>query len=177
MGSGMPLTELRAKKIAPDQKPLADGTAKGLWLVPNSNKGRGKWILRFISPMTGKRRDMGLGSYPEVGISEAREAGTAARKTIARRRDPIEERQAEKAANAELVGEVELTGGTNLTERVSAVRGTPRNPMSRAEVVYRARDLTAPVLGREAADRLIETVLAIEAVADVGQLRQLLQRG
>jgi hypothetical protein len=49
--------------------------------------------------------------------------------------------------------------------------------MSRAEVVYKARDLTAPVLGREAADRLIETVLAIEAVADVGQLRQLLQRG
>jgi 2-methylcitrate dehydratase PrpD len=127
--------------------------------------------------MTGKRRDMGLGTYPEVGISEAREAGTAARKTIARRRDPIEERQAEKAANAELVGEVELTGGTKLTERVSAVRGTPRNPMSRAEVVYKARDLTAPVLGREAADRLIETVLAIEAVADVGQLRQLLQRG
>ena len=73
--------------------------------------------------------------------------------------------------------EVELTGGTKLTERVSAVRGTPRNPMSRAEVVYKARDLTAPVLGREAADRLIETVLAIEAVANIRQLRQLLQRG
>jgi hypothetical protein len=43
--------------------------------------------------------------------------------------------------------------------------------------VDKARDLTAPVLGRETADRLIETVLAIETVSDVRQLRPLLQRG
>ena len=54
--------------------------------------------------------------------------------------------------------EIELTDGTRLSERVSAVRGTPRNPMSRAEVIEKARDLTAPVLGREKAESLIETV-------------------
>ena len=52
------------------------------------------------------------------------------------------------------VVEIELADGTRLSERVSAVRGTPRNPMSRAEVIDKARDLTAPVLGREkSADR------------------------
>jgi len=40
--------------------------------------------------------------------------------------------------------EVELSDGTSLAERVAAVRGTPRNPMSRAEVTDKARDLTAP---------------------------------
>src|SRR5947209_6874413 len=38
------------------------------------------------------------------------------------------------------VVEIELTDGTRLSERVSAVRGTPRNPMSRAEVTDKARD-------------------------------------
>jgi 2-methylcitrate dehydratase PrpD len=74
------------------------------------------------------------------------------------------------------VVEIELTDGTRLSERVSAVRGTPRNPMSRAEVIEKARDLTAPVTGREMSERLIETVYAIETVTDVRSLRPLLQR-
>jgi 2-methylcitrate dehydratase PrpD len=73
--------------------------------------------------------------------------------------------------------EIELIDGTRLSERVSAVRGTPRNPMSRAEVIGKARDLTAPVLGRETSQRLIETVYAIEKVTDIRKLRPLLQRG
>jgi 2-methylcitrate dehydratase PrpD len=74
------------------------------------------------------------------------------------------------------IAEIELTDGTHLSERVSAVRGTPRNPMSRTEVIEKARDLTAPILGREKSDRLIETVFAIETVTDVRSLRPLLQR-
>jgi 2-methylcitrate dehydratase PrpD len=72
--------------------------------------------------------------------------------------------------------EIELTDGTKLTERVTAVRGTPRNPMARGEVVDKARDLLAPVVGRAKAERLIETVYGIETVADVRELRPLLQR-
>ena len=75
------------------------------------------------------------------------------------------------------VVEIELTDGTVLAERVSAVRGTPRNPMTRAEVIAKARDLVAPILGREKSDRLIETVFAIETVTNVRSLRPLLQRG
>ena len=74
------------------------------------------------------------------------------------------------------VVEIELTDGSRLSERVSAVRGTPRNPMARAEVIDKARDLTAPILGRETSERLIETVFAIEGVTDVRNLRPLLQR-
>jgi hypothetical protein len=46
--------------------------------------------------------------------------------------------------------------------------------MSRAEVINKARDLTAPILGYEAWERLIEV---IETVADLRGLRPLLQRG
>lgn len=73
--------------------------------------------------------------------------------------------------------EIDLTDGTRLSERVEAVRGTPRNPMARAEVIDKARDLITPILARETSARLIETVYAIERVADIRQLRPLLQRG
>jgi 2-methylcitrate dehydratase PrpD len=73
--------------------------------------------------------------------------------------------------------EIELADGSKLSERVDAVRGTPRNPMSRAEVIEKARDLNAPILGRETADRLSDTVFAIEGVTDIRKLRPLLQRG
>src|SRR5262249_32853564 len=55
------------------------------------------------------------------------------------------------------IAEIEFTDGTTLTERVSAVRGTIRNPMSRTEVIDKARDLIVPILGREKSERLIET--------------------
>ena len=73
--------------------------------------------------------------------------------------------------------EIELTDGTRLLERVEAVRGTPRNPMSRAEIIEKARNLAAPVLGRAKSERLIETVYAIETLTDIRRLRPLLQRG
>jgi 2-methylcitrate dehydratase PrpD len=73
------------------------------------------------------------------------------------------------------VVEIEFIDGSRMSERVSAVRGTPRNPMSRSEVMEKARDLMAPVVGSEQAQRLIATVYAIENVADVRSLRPLLQ--
>ncbi len=94
------ITNLEAKKIASGDKPVADGTVRGLRLEPGSAKGQGKWILRFVSPVTGKRRDMGLGTYPDVGIADARIRGMAARQMIASCKDPIEEREADRAASA-----------------------------------------------------------------------------
>ena len=74
------------------------------------------------------------------------------------------------------VVEITLNDGTQMSERVEAVRGTVRNPMTRAEVVDKARDLIAPVLGSATAQKLIDTSLAIERVKDVRALRPLLQK-
>jgi len=71
--------------------------------------------------------------------------------------------------------EVTLTDGTRLTERVEHVRGTPENPMTRDEVVAKARELMTPVLGAPGCSSLIERVLALDTVKDVRELRPLLQ--
>ncbi len=75
------------------------------------------------------------------------------------------------------VDEVDLTDGTHLSERVTKVRGTVANPMTRAEVIDKARDLIAPVLGRETSERLIETIYTIDAVPNIRDLGQLLRHG
>jgi len=74
------------------------------------------------------------------------------------------------------VVEIALSDGTRLTERVEAVRGTVRNPMTRDEVVAKARDLIAPVLGASPAQRLIDAALALEALPSVRRLRPLLRK-
>ena len=64
----------------------------GLRLVV-SNTGAKKWVLRFT--IGGKRREMGLGSFPDVGLGEAREKATEHRKQAKGGVDPIEARQSE----------------------------------------------------------------------------------
>jgi 2-methylcitrate dehydratase PrpD len=72
--------------------------------------------------------------------------------------------------------EMTLNDGTQLSDRVEAVRGTVRNPMPRSEVVDKARDLMAPVLGTANSGKLIDVLLALETVKDIRTLRPLLQR-
>ena len=95
------LSDLKAKNIKPGDRNIPDGTVTGLRLEPGKTKGNGKWMLRFVSPETGKRRDMGLGTYPDVSITNTRKAASAAREIIHHGQDPIEARKADKAARQE----------------------------------------------------------------------------
>lgn len=93
------LTNTTAKAIKPGDSPISDRGVKGLRLHPHKTiKGRGAWKLRFTSPVTQKRRDIGLGTYPEVSIADARGAATAAHRLIASGQDPIMARDAAAAA-------------------------------------------------------------------------------
>ncbi len=93
------LTDLRARNIKPGET-LPDGTIDGLSLIAGKKPGRGRWEMSFTSPLTRKRRFIGFGSFPEVGVAAARKAGFAAREQIAAGIDPIEERRAEEATTA-----------------------------------------------------------------------------
>src|SRR5271165_6585034 len=71
----------------------------GLHLVVGET-GRKKWVLRY--QVNGVRRDKGLGSYPAVGLKEARAKATADRALIAKGLDPIEEQRAARKAEKPL---------------------------------------------------------------------------
>lgn len=72
--------------------------------------------------------------------------------------------------------EVTLNDGMRFSERVDNVRGTSQNPMTRDEVIAKARDLITPVLGAATFTRLSGKVFDIENVKSILELRPLLQK-
>ena len=85
------LTDTKARSVRPGGTPLAHGGVTGLTLHPSpSHKGQGKWVLRYVSPVTKKRRNAGLGSYPDTSVAEAAHQARLMREQIARGQDPLE---------------------------------------------------------------------------------------
>ena len=72
--------------------------------------------------------------------------------------------------------EVTTNDGRTVTERVDDVRGTAENPMTRDEVVAKARDLIAPVLGAQTFEKLVARIFDLERLRSVRELRPLIQK-
>jgi len=70
------------------------GPVQGLIFVVGSNGTSKSWLLRYR--FHGKRREMGLGSYPEISLAAGREKGGEARRLLARDIDPIEQRKGKR---------------------------------------------------------------------------------
>lgn len=79
-------------KTAPAGK-HCDGA--GLWLVKREDGGA-QWVLRVT--VHGRRREMGLGGYPALGLADARKLGERWRSLAAAGRDPIKVRADEERA-------------------------------------------------------------------------------
>ena len=71
-------------KNLPINKKVSDGS--GLYLTLSSKK-KGKWTYRYN--FEGKAKEMGLGSYPEISLSEARDLLFNQRKLKAKGIDPL----------------------------------------------------------------------------------------
>ena len=65
---------------------------KGLYLQV-SKQGTKSWLFRFTSPITKKRREMGLGSLDFVSLASARQLAIDNKRLVISGRDPIEERK------------------------------------------------------------------------------------
>ena len=85
-------TELGALAVSRLREPglHAVGGVSGLYLQVTSSGAR-SWILR--ATVGGKRRDMGLGGFPDVTLAFAREKAREARSKIEQGLDPILERE------------------------------------------------------------------------------------
>ena len=66
---------------------------KGLY-VSISSQGRGKWSYRYR--INNKSREMGLGTFPEVSIVDARQKAEDKRRLVSQKTDPIDEKKREE---------------------------------------------------------------------------------
>ncbi|SMY09947.1 tyrosine-type recombinase/integrase [Flavimaricola marinus] len=76
---------LTARKVD-TAKPGKHGDGRGLFLLVKASGAR-SWVLRY--QVQGRRRDLGLGAYPDVSLAMARDRAAEARRLIAEGEDPI----------------------------------------------------------------------------------------
>ena len=80
------MVKLNAAVVKALGKPGRHSDGNGLFLNVTP-KGSKSWVLRYA--VAGRRRDIGLGSYPEVGLADARRLARAHQEAAAARRDPV----------------------------------------------------------------------------------------
>ena len=87
--------------------------------------GSRSWVLRY--QVAGRRRDLGLGPFPSVSLSEAREAAKVARTKLAQGIDPIEDL---RKARANLISEMHtrLTFSDAAKQFIAAHEKAWKNP-------------------------------------------------
>ncbi|GGJ21779.1 tyrosine-type recombinase/integrase [Neoroseomonas lacus] len=158
-----PLTQRRLETLKPKPKKyrIHDGDNLLLEVRPT---GTLAWFARIR--VDGKRRDMGLGSYPDVGLAKARELARAAVLAARTGADPIKERNGAVAARAAKAVEVQRTFAIVAEEYVTMA--APGFKHARTAALWRTslKNYAHPVLGimqvaeidREAVLRAIQPV-------------------
>jgi integrase len=91
------LTERGVASAKPKEKVYRLSDGGGLLLEVRPGGGRA-WLYRYM--LNGKRRDMGLGAYPAVGLAEARRKARVAGETAKDGQDPLALKEAEAKATA-----------------------------------------------------------------------------
>jgi integrase len=90
----MALTDVAIKNAKQRVKPYKMGDAGGLFLLVQPSSGK-LWRLKYR--VDGREKKLGIGTYPEVSLAEARRRRDDARELIAAGKDPSREKQRDKA--------------------------------------------------------------------------------
>lgn len=146
-------------------KPLAPGyhaDGGGLYLQVSAAGGK-SWIFRFS--LAGKRREMGLGAFPTVGLAEARQGAVEGRRLLGQGVDPIEARKAVQARQR-LESARGITFARAAEQFVMAHEGTWRNPKHRqqwrntlATYAYpKIGKLSVAAIGRPEVTRILDPI-------------------
>lgn len=121
----------------------AVGGVDGL-LLQVTESGATSWMLRAM--IAGKRRGMGLGAYPAVGVAAARDKARAARALIEQGVDPIDRRQ--EARREAVIARANAKTFDECAEAMLAAKGTGwKNDKHRAQWSSTLQTYASPVLG------------------------------
>ncbi|WP_339014262.1 tyrosine-type recombinase/integrase [Aeromonas popoffii] len=137
------LTDTKARSLKPEDKPFPHGGITGLALHPSTIKGKGKWVLRYVSPITGKRRNAGLGSYPEVSVADAGNQARLMREQLSKGLDPLEVKKEEASKPA--IPTVEIAARQVHEQLLPGWR----NPKHGKQWISTLEQYAFPIIGRQ----------------------------
>jgi integrase len=143
-----PLTDTQLRNAKPKEKPykLFDGQGLYLEVAPS---GARFWRMKYRRP-NGKENRLTLGRYPEMSLAEARQRRLDARKLVAEGVDPVEHREAQRAAKpAEVIETFEAVAREWLAKHKEAWA-----PTHYSKIVGRLEKDVFPYLGAMPIDSL-----------------------
>jgi integrase len=161
---GRKATELNALAVSRLTKPGLHfvGAVAGLALLV-ADTGAKSWILR--KSIAGKRRDMGLGGYPDVTLAQAREKAREKRALVEMGIDPIEDRRSKLATLAASRAKV-MTFDECVTAYIKAHGDGWKNPKHRQQWQNTLDTYASPFIG--AIDvALVDTGLVLKCLEPI----------
>lgn len=141
------MSKLNPKQVENLAEPGTYEDGDGLRLVVKAT-GRKSWVLRF--QLNGKRREMGLGGFPDVGLKAARLAAAEQRKLLTTGVDPMLARDAEREtlrANQQAAAAKAVTFKTVAADYIAAHRAGWKNAKHAQQWKNTLSTYSEPIIG------------------------------
>ena len=170
------LSELKIKSAKPAEKDYVLFDGGGLQMRVRSN-GSKLWNFNYRHPVTKKRINMGLGTFPEVSLAQARKGSIAAREILAQGIDPKEQRDAVLQAKQ---AETEHTFQNVATEwfelKKDAVTPAYAEDIWRSLTLHVFPDLATTQISAISAPQVINLLRPLETKGSLETVKRLSQR-
>ena len=125
-----------------------DGGGLYLYIAPSGSKS---WVQRIV--VHGRRRDIGLGSYPSVSLTAARDHAHRNRMAVAEGRDPVAEKREARESACRLVPPVP-TFAEAAFRVIELRRPTWSNPKHAAQWQSTLETYAFPLIGHKGVDAI-----------------------
>jgi integrase len=126
----MSLSDAAVRATKPRQKPFKRADDRGLYLLVQPN---GSKLWRTNYTFAGRQKTAALGAYPDVSLSEAREARDAAKKQLRAGIDPNAVVKAEKVAEKQAIEHTFSAVSAEWLKRKMVAEGKAERTLERTE--------------------------------------------
>ena len=128
-----------------------DPSTQGLNIQVKKSGGK-YWSIRYLSE--GKRIDIGLGTYPEVGIKEARTRATAVRNDLNHGRQPMLYWKVKSTPKKETIDQQVLTFSEYAVSCIDTKKAEWRNAKHREQWYATIKHYANPIIGHKPLDQI-----------------------
>lgn len=170
------LSELKIKSAKPSEKDYVLFDGGGLQMRVRSN-GSKLWNFNYRHPVTKKRINMGLGTFPEVSLAQARKGSIAAREILAQGLDPKEQRDAVlQAKQAETEHTFQNVATSWYELKKDAVTPAYAEDIWRSLTLHVFPDLATTQISAISAPQVINLLRPLETKGSLETVKRLSQR-
>ncbi|MDR6579310.1 integrase domain-containing protein [Pseudomonas extremaustralis] len=170
------LSELKIKSAKPSEKDYVLFDGGGLQMRVRSN-GSKLWNFNYRHPVTKKRINMGLGTFPEVSLAQARKGSIAAREVLAQGLDPKEQRDVElQAKQAETEHTFQNVATSWYELKKDAVTPAYAEDIWRSLTLHVFPDLGTTPISAISAPQVINLLRPLETKGSLETVKRLSQR-